>query len=230
MLIKSNYCTGSIFNEKGLADTLPGELKDPFDNETIAVKFHHVKSLSVESSRNYGLNPTGCLFILRNLKDAILADFTRRTGLGQGVSSHSKQLNLNDLEKPLWVSTKKYLIERFRMMFKVAIPICRENIHIINFEKLKESKDSLIQEMSLAVDFIQRNNPKMKNLKFRKSCLEKNSQGSHLRNKTAIKLENYFSDKEKLQLNLAVDEVSLLFADFFGREFYLPDSYKFENF
>lgn len=83
----TGFLTGSIYSEAGIVKSLKGELENPADNNTIAVKAHSLGSFIKKK-----LQIAGCVVILRNPKDAILSDFTRRTHKNKFMNRYDKNL------------------------------------------------------------------------------------------------------------------------------------------
>ena len=134
-----------------MATYLKGELADPNDNETIVVKSHRLQFNDENSKRNGSRhafdNIDSCVFVVRNLKDAIVADFTRRSAISRftevygheinpnpsanasekrsdksdidNTNSHTSKLNPNLIltNTSFWQDTKRKLIFRFHQVF-----------------------------------------------------------------------------------------------------------------
>lgn len=259
----TGYATGSIFPDSKLynhGDGLIGEVKNPLLGKTIVIKNHGIgKGIDVKFRDRHDFeNPnrstiSGCIFVIRNPIDAIKSDFTRRTWDPKWIAefnfterfdqlnkttdytnTHIGHLNPEYFKTDLWPLTKKLLIDQIDM-FGNLIPNehCHNNVHFIQYEKLKLSHTYLVKELRNAVNFIKDINRGSKiDIKFRDQCLLDESliEGKFHRVKNnrngdaAINLLSLFTTEEKQTINQKLKKLD----DFLKNstvEFRVPEYY-----
>ena len=236
----TGFLTGSVYNDRNLQVNLLGELEDPKLKNTIVVK-SHITGLSKKDKKEKSiiefLKPSACIFIMRNPKNAILADFSRNLH-----RSHTTSLSEQDLKNfnQNWAKFKKIKKEKGGQIWftgwaehysrNVIENVCGGKVEIIWYERIKESFDELVGALNRTVGFLNRMQ-KNNSIKFRPNCLINNNQGfyhrKHLKTNINNDVENYFTESEKIEANALIGQVNDTFVDKFGLEAELPIDYFF---
>ena len=228
----TGFLTGSIYKDGHLYQHLKGEFLDPMEGESVVSKSHnirHFRTLYGESKLfNYTKQKTisshlkmkGCIHLIRNPRDAIRAEFTRR-------NSHSHTNNWVDFnhltknQKSAWEEVSN----RASRIFPGAhadIHDCCEDYHLILYENLKKGLDELISEMEKLVNYL--NSKNKIEIPFRKACLIKNYEGHYHRKHDVKKMvddfSSYFSETARIEYN---KRLKVLNQTFDGK---LPNDYK----
>ena len=243
----TGFATGSCFNEVTMVEGgLIGELQEPKDNETIVVKFH---SLGKKENLDRTAGPvSACVYLLRNPRYSILSDFTRRSNNGKfraqyhlgpinrtkqsdATNAHTSKLDQALFNSPIWTDTKKNLTSKLNIYIN-TFETCNKKIHILPYEKLSESPEKLVEEISKLVNFISENNQNNPNIKkeelmVRLKCLMQDSNGSFQRVKSKKPDMNLLFDLgEKMYVN---DRLNAMQNFFWEKkiDFLIPNDYYF---
>ena len=252
----TGYQTSSWFPDKSLKNNgFLGEDLDSKLGQSILIKNHGIGP-GILNTEGVGDNIAGCLFVLRNPRDAILAEFTRRTNdlptlRRYGIYNH-KFLNLNQKDqknahmaslnpenfskfKRLWKNTKTESIQKIDMFEEYYTKHCKSKIHFVHFEKLKSSYEMLESEIRKSVDFINSVNDQnlFNNLDFKSDCLLKNHEGLFHRSKNDSKkaldetdLQIIFTEREKKLMNSKLAALDKFLKNVTNDQ--IPESYYFE--
>ena len=223
----TGYLTGSVYNDGGLKKALKGEFEDPNDNKTIVVKNHNPHLGGPVPAKNgkpakpgYRNKVSGCIFIIRDLVDSILADFTRASN----GNKHTAELDESLLGGEKWHKHVKRLSSRFSTMYGLGTKnICHGNAFIINYEEMKKSSENQIKIMEGAVNFLNEMNeneldsPKI-DFQTQKYCLQKQNEGNYHR-KHKVKtwdVHDFFEEDEKILVNDAIKRANRSLIENFG--------------
>ena len=220
--------------------------KQLFKNEKCRVKVH---SLGNREHAIRKLGPiTACVFLIRNPRYAILSDFTRRTNNNRfrkqyqlGVkteksangngNAHTSTLNQIFFNFLIWQETKQNLTNKLKI-YSNSFEACNKKIHILQYEKLKESPETLTKEISKVVDFIDNFNLDLVE-KLLVKCLNQNADGTFHRkknkdnNKTIADLTKLFNEDEKKAVNDRLSRIGFLFGKH-NLNFTIPIDYYFK--
>lgn len=139
----TGFLTGSSYHDGRLAKHLKGELQPYGNGRTVVVKTH--------SMGRIGLKSQGCIFILRNPKDAILSDFALAKH-----RSHSIPVTDEDMQSETWKKFGKRTsgFRSWAATYTKPIYKCNGQIFIIWYERIKENLDELIHEMQDLTEFV----------------------------------------------------------------------------
>ena len=236
----TGYLTGSVYNDASLAADLKGELIDPKLNQTITVKNHnpfHKILNDDDHSDDPSLKITGCIFVVRNLVDSILADFTRKSNHNGHVGNlkYTSSEDLLDPNNEEWHNHVNYLTNRFSSMFRIVQEKCKRNAFIIKFEDLIESEEKLLKVVEKTVDFIKANNnyeaTKSINFSERVSCLLKDLDGNQKRDHSSRNFEpkDCFSKAEKIKVNNAIYAANKTLVQVYRMDGGLSENYLFTD-
>ena len=203
----TGYLTGSIYQDGRLVQTLKGEFLNPSYNQTIAIKTHRLdkffkKNPKENHEENYHLS--ACIFIIRDLADSILAEFTRNSI--KGHSHAGGEINLELLESDRWHKFIDWMSKDFVDVYgEEAVEFCNGEVFVVRYEELKKGEGSIVRIMEDLTNFVRRINDKGSSsfpITFRKNCLQNNLQGSYHRNHTRkINIRKYFTEEEKRLVN-----------------------------
>ena len=243
----TGFATGSCFHEVTMVEGgLIGELQDPMDNETIVVKFH---SLGKKEKVDRTAGPiTACVYLLRNPRYSILSDFTRRcnnnkfrtqyhlgprnrTAESDSTNAHTSKLDPTLFNSPIWTDTKANLTSKLNIYIN-TFEVCNKKIHILPYEKLSESPEKLVEEISKLIHFISKNNKnnpiiRKDELMVRLKCLMEDSNGSFQRVKSKKPDMNLWFDlSEKKNVNDRLNEMQKFFREN-NIDFQIPAEYYF---
>ena len=222
--------TGSVYSDTGLYKTLKGEMTNPINEETIAVKTHSINPIRGRLSVVKDIKPKGCLLIIRSPRDAILAEYVRK-------NSHSHTGLVEDLRSSLhseaWQTRSSITARNFYKIYTAAVEYCDNEIgashHLIIYEDLKESEQKLLEVMKNITDYVNQANKETfenkghEKIRFRKECLEKNFEGNyHRKTGRDWDVAEYFSKAARLAINVNVERLNRTFD---GK---LPASYKID--
>ena len=225
----TGYLTGSAYKDSKLRKTLRGELEDPHDQTTIVVKAHQAQRLANHLPAN--ITVAGCVLIMRDPKNAILSNFALKVS-----HSHTEPVTDKDLRSKNWTDySRRY--GGFRgwagtYREEVLHNYCQGKITIIWYEAIKSSTQTLIDNLSRTVDFLNEVNhfkPGQDDfVKFRSNCLKKNLEGSyHRKYHQRPDMEKYFTPAEKLEANQYISELEQTLLSNLGNGSKLPPSYYF---
>ena len=225
--------TGSVYSDIVLYRSLKGEMTNPINEETIAVKTHNIKAIRKKLGvvKDTSIKPKGCLLIIRSPRDAILAEYVRR-------NSHSHTGLVGDLRSSLqnseaWQARSSYIAQNFYKTYTTAVDYCDNEIgashHLIIYEDLKESEEKLLEVMKNLTDYVNIANKETfektghEKIRFRKECLEKNFEGNyHRKTGRDWDVAEYFSRAARLAINVNVERLNRTFDGM------LPSSYKID--
>lgn len=239
----TGYATGSVYNDKSLLKKFKGENAWPSQKQSIVVKAHVWPRITNFLNETGQVSVPGCIFILRNPKDSLLAEYTRRLtnynhtqAIGfQELKNHIKNStkNYNDFQKSITAHAKK-----FRNLYRRS-KFCQNNQRelfetseskiesfILFYEDLKSSSHKLIEIMKNLVRYLNEKNSDHQRIFFREDCLLRNHEGFYHRRhskKDAARIDREFlkmmSDESKSWMRLAVSQVNI------SLEGTLPESY-----
>ena len=172
----TGYATGSVYFDPELAENFIGEGMDVTENSTIVIKSHYAKffrkpeehmgDILARDTENYKLS--GCVFIFRDIFDAILSEFSRVVNHkmvkmhGQNadfdIDEHTQKINFKELYQnnetihinaagepigfnTFWHKRFRLLVKEFADMYKKVHKFCKdpENVFILRYEELKNS-------------------------------------------------------------------------------------------
>lgn len=214
----TGFWTGSMYHDPVLGKTMPGEHSNVEDQNTIVQKCHGIKRVLTNLKPFPELKIKGCIFIVRNPRDAILAEFSRRsTKSHTGTFDHEKWLRSS-----LWKEKHESWVQTFQNTYRHGVTYCQNNYQVIFYEDLKESDEKLMNIMETTTQFLVDNNPQVdpEILKFRMDCLSKNLEGNfHRKTVRDWDVTQYFSDFAVEQLNKNVKIMNSTL------NYILPESY-----
>ena len=231
----TGYSTGSVYNDKSLLKKFKGENAWPSQKQSIVVKAHVWPRIINFLNETGQVGVPGCIFILRNPKDSLLAEYTRRLT----NYNHTRAIGFQELKNYIRNSTKNYNdfqksvaahAKKFRNLYRQS-KFCR-NIEseiesfILFYEDLKSSSQKLIEIMRNLVWYLNEKNPDHQRIFFREDCLLSNHEGFYHRRhseKDKARIDREFvelmSDKSKDWMGWAVTQVNI------SLEGILPESY-----
>ena len=193
-LIESStgFATGSVYQDARLSRDLIGEMREVKNFGTIVQKTHTIngfkkvtglndrppmslppEKLSLEDRKK--INLAGCILLLRDPKDAILAEYNRLS-----LKNHSGTIDYNQIftdllidkrenqidedskipknsKNSIWKQKSTELAKKFNKIYFQAINFCHRyhlQPHYIIYENLKKSKAELIKIMNETVNFL----------------------------------------------------------------------------
>jgi len=223
----SGVYTVSVYHDGGLYNHghFRGEMEDPFNGTTIVQKVHRVGSNGYSGRMFRGTQKAAyCLFLLRDPRYAFKSEFSRLH-----TKSHMGKITQADLEgkyKSEWESQVSRWVFSYVDAYDAAMKggACRDGLHMIFYEKLKESDEMLVKEAQGIQKFIATAN-KHKNINFDSECLEKNGADGkyHRRNTDEFNFDVLFTEKQKAKLNYHLEELNKTL------NYAIPGYYLFEN-
>ena len=230
----TGFVTGSGYSDGRLAKVLIGEKEDIRKQNTIVVKTHGLGRITSKTT------PSGCVFIIRNPKDAILSDFALDLH-----HSHKIPVTDEDMRSSKWAKFGKRVSGFYGWAgaYKESNirGACKDKVSIIWYEKIKESVDNLVKNIGNVVDFINdvnlsspSTNSNATNfyktpIKFRKNCLIQHNEGSfHRKYSKKINIDKYFTPDEKVKANAVIRNLNETLVRKLGKENEIPVEYYFD--
>lgn len=241
----TGYLTGSVYHDANLYFNLKGEMTSLLDQQTIVVKSHSINRVKGTILNYKPPKPTvetdlpkvmGCIMIIRNPRDAMLAEFTR-----QHSGGHTGSLNKQRLQTQEWNDRIESASKGFPKTYLDVVKYCdsvtkkSKNYKLIVYEELKESEENILKIMEEVVDYINSIiakyykdvDNKNHSITFQKRCLAQNLEGKyHRKSSRDWDVADYFSDTAKCNLNANVRLMNAIFDSRLPKS-YLIDESKF---
>lgn len=256
----TGYVTSSWFPDSSLEHGgFIGESLSSTSGRSLVIKNHGIGPGITRTFNNKKTNHTisACLYIVRDPKKAMLSEFTRLTndpptlnkyGIYDSTilkkNAHTAALNPDNFKKleGLWNKTKTTMTDSLNMYENYYQPHCKQKMHFIQYEKLKESPEVLEMEIKKAVNFINSVNDQFNeedHLALKIDCLEQDLEGyfhrpkkknvDDLKNgqKNEVDLNKLFTKSEKRVYNRNLEKFNQFLENQTEVEFRVPQGYYF---
>lgn len=232
----TGYCTGSVYNDQSLASNLIAELIDINKKSTIVQKSHNVDGFLRVLPKNIRKSTkiAGCVFIFRNPRDAILAEYNRRSLHDEHAGSVDSRILKKRLTRKYWNETSDLLASKFTYEYRQELKFCLDKAKskspyfLIFYEELKKSETNLIITMKNLVNYLNQiyqnqHLEEKEKIIFRESCLRKNLEGNFHRNSSTRDWDvaQFLSEIAIKNINQSLDRLKDKFGISFPEEYWI---------